>query len=281
MIDAGILLGLPRAVSAELIIQSAVGAATMLRDSGEHPTILREAVTSPGGTTIAAIRELEKHARSGRPAVGDRGRRAQVRRTGQGARRRLIKRTSEDQAVAVRAGDGRDRCGPGVRYVVAVPEPSPDDQILLLTADRQLILRRRRERHGSAPGIDPFNGVIGQLSIRVSAGQPFQHQRWCRTARRAPLEFGGGQTAGLLARFRRRTRSGRLVATRPACVESTTGGGGVPWWTAWTGSRGLGGRLSTPVAASGGALRRWRAGAARQPRPACSRTARSAQRRSC
>ena len=62
MIDAGILLGLPRAVSAELIIQSAVGAATMLRDSGEHPTMLREAVTSPGGTTIAAIRELEKHA---------------------------------------------------------------------------------------------------------------------------------------------------------------------------------------------------------------------------
>ena len=62
MIDAGILLGLPRAVSAELIIQSAVGAATMLRDSGEHPTLLREAVTSPGGTTIAAIRELEKHA---------------------------------------------------------------------------------------------------------------------------------------------------------------------------------------------------------------------------
>jgi pyrroline-5-carboxylate reductase len=33
----------------------------MLRDSGEHPVILREAVTSPGGTTIAAIRELENH----------------------------------------------------------------------------------------------------------------------------------------------------------------------------------------------------------------------------
>jgi pyrroline-5-carboxylate reductase len=61
MIDAGILLGLPRAVSTELIIQSAVGAATMLRDSGEHPVTLREAVTSPGGTTIAAIRELENH----------------------------------------------------------------------------------------------------------------------------------------------------------------------------------------------------------------------------
>ena len=61
MIDAGILLGLPRTVSAELIIQSAVGSAKMLRESGEHPVMLREAVTSPGGTTIAAIRELETH----------------------------------------------------------------------------------------------------------------------------------------------------------------------------------------------------------------------------
>lgn len=61
MIDAGILLGLPRDVSTQLIIQSAVGAARMLRDSGEHPVALRKAVTSPGGTTIAAIRELENH----------------------------------------------------------------------------------------------------------------------------------------------------------------------------------------------------------------------------
>jgi pyrroline-5-carboxylate reductase len=61
MIDAGILLGLPRAVAAELIVQSAVGSAKMLRESGDHPVMLREAVTSPGGTTIAAIRELEKH----------------------------------------------------------------------------------------------------------------------------------------------------------------------------------------------------------------------------
>jgi pyrroline-5-carboxylate reductase len=61
MIDAGILLGLPRTLAAELIVQTAVGAATMLRDSGEHPVQLREAVTSPGGTTIAAIRELEIH----------------------------------------------------------------------------------------------------------------------------------------------------------------------------------------------------------------------------
>ncbi|WP_158886547.1 pyrroline-5-carboxylate reductase [Amycolatopsis anabasis] len=61
MIDAGILLGLPRAVAEKLIIQSAVGAAKMLAESDEHPVILREAVTSPAGTTINAIRELEKH----------------------------------------------------------------------------------------------------------------------------------------------------------------------------------------------------------------------------
>ena len=61
MIDAGILLGLPRAVAAELIVQTAVGSARMLRESGEHPVMLREAVTSPGGTTIAAIRTMEDH----------------------------------------------------------------------------------------------------------------------------------------------------------------------------------------------------------------------------
>jgi pyrroline-5-carboxylate reductase len=60
MIDAGILLGLPRAVAAQLIVQSAVGSAKML-EGGEHPVILREAVTSPAGTTIMAIRELERH----------------------------------------------------------------------------------------------------------------------------------------------------------------------------------------------------------------------------
>jgi pyrroline-5-carboxylate reductase len=61
MVDAGILLGMPRATALEMVRQAVFGAATMLRDSGEHPVILREAVTSPGGTTINAIRELERH----------------------------------------------------------------------------------------------------------------------------------------------------------------------------------------------------------------------------
>jgi pyrroline-5-carboxylate reductase len=61
MVDAGILLGMSRSAALEMVTQAVYGAATMLRESGEHPVILREAVTSPGGTTISAIRELEKH----------------------------------------------------------------------------------------------------------------------------------------------------------------------------------------------------------------------------
>lgn len=61
MIEAGVLLGLPRPTAERLVTQTAVGSAAMLRDSGDHPTLLREAVTSPGGTTAAALRELERH----------------------------------------------------------------------------------------------------------------------------------------------------------------------------------------------------------------------------
>src|SRR5690606_26670188 len=67
MIDAGILLALPRQVAHDLIVQTAIGSALMLRDSGEHPVTLREAATSPAGTTTSAIREMERHA--GRAAL--------------------------------------------------------------------------------------------------------------------------------------------------------------------------------------------------------------------
>jgi len=61
MIEAGVHLGLPRATAAELVVQTVVGSAKLLRETGEHPVVLRERVTSPGGTTAAAIRELEDH----------------------------------------------------------------------------------------------------------------------------------------------------------------------------------------------------------------------------
>jgi len=61
MIEAGVHLGLPRSTATELVIQTVVGSAHMLRETGAHPVVLREQVTSPGGTTAAALRELEIH----------------------------------------------------------------------------------------------------------------------------------------------------------------------------------------------------------------------------
>jgi pyrroline-5-carboxylate reductase len=61
MIEAGVGLGLPRRLATELTLQTVFGAATMLRETGEHPVVLRENVTSPAGTTAAALRILEDH----------------------------------------------------------------------------------------------------------------------------------------------------------------------------------------------------------------------------
>ncbi len=60
MIEAGILLGVSREISTQLVVQTMLGTAKQLRDEKMHPVELREMVTSPGGTTIAAIRELEQ-----------------------------------------------------------------------------------------------------------------------------------------------------------------------------------------------------------------------------
>ena len=84
MIEAGVHLGLPRATASELVIQTLVGSAKMLRETGTHPTVLREQVTSPGGTTA------ERAARAGDPpgASGvpgrDGGRPRPVARAGRG-----------------------------------------------------------------------------------------------------------------------------------------------------------------------------------------------------
>jgi pyrroline-5-carboxylate reductase len=57
MIEAGVHLGLPRATATELVVQTLVGSATMLRETGSHPVVLREQVTSPGGLRPARARD--------------------------------------------------------------------------------------------------------------------------------------------------------------------------------------------------------------------------------
>lgn len=59
LIDAGVLVGLSRPVARQLTIQTLLGSARLLEDSGEEPASLRATVTSPGGTTAAGLRALE------------------------------------------------------------------------------------------------------------------------------------------------------------------------------------------------------------------------------
>ena len=59
--DAGVKQGLPRTVAARLSAQTVLGAARLAIETGRHPAILRDEVTTPGGTTISAVAELERH----------------------------------------------------------------------------------------------------------------------------------------------------------------------------------------------------------------------------
>ena len=58
--DAGVRVGLPRDVATQLAIQTVLGTARLLRETGQHPARLKEMVTSPGGTAIAGVHALER-----------------------------------------------------------------------------------------------------------------------------------------------------------------------------------------------------------------------------
>jgi pyrroline-5-carboxylate reductase len=59
--EAGVLLGLTRELSTRLAVATVEGASALALQSGEHPVVLRERVSSPGGTTVAGLRQLDAH----------------------------------------------------------------------------------------------------------------------------------------------------------------------------------------------------------------------------
>ncbi len=59
--DGGVKQGLPRPTAARLAAQTVYGAARLVLETGKHPAILRDEVTTPGGTAIAAVADLESH----------------------------------------------------------------------------------------------------------------------------------------------------------------------------------------------------------------------------
>lgn len=60
MADGGVLAGLPRAIAYQLAAQTMAGSAMMLLETGEHPGVLKDQVTSPAGTTICGLRAMEE-----------------------------------------------------------------------------------------------------------------------------------------------------------------------------------------------------------------------------
>ena len=63
--DAGVRVGLPRETALKLAAQTVLGGAKMVLETGEHPAALKDAVASPGGTTIAGLHALERGALRG------------------------------------------------------------------------------------------------------------------------------------------------------------------------------------------------------------------------
>ncbi len=100
--EAGVLLGLPRAQALELAVATFRGSAELLASTGEHPVVLRERVSSPGGTTVAALEQLDAH-----------GARAAVLAAARAARDRSVELAADAARADAARADASDAERPG------------------------------------------------------------------------------------------------------------------------------------------------------------------------
>ena len=202
--------GLSRDVASQLIIQTMLGSAKMLRDTGTHPVELREMVTSPGGTTIEAIRHRGGR-RARRLPERDRCREAPQRGARAGRRRgrlrirgrrrhgtRWIRRRCATRATA----GGRRRNARSGRPPSAPPRGRKP--------------RRRNRTHGRAPRRFPRVPIPSAAS---STSAPGQSRRFGSSSR-----AGNGPSANALPLERRPSRCSRdqveQAPRRPVQVPS-------------------------------------------------------------
>lgn len=61
LVDAGVLMGLPRQAAKDLVVQTVAGTSRLLETTGKHPAELKDMITSPGGTTIHGLQVLESY----------------------------------------------------------------------------------------------------------------------------------------------------------------------------------------------------------------------------
>ena len=202
MIESGVHLGLPRDISTELVVQTMLGSATMLRETGEHPTVLRERVTSPGGTTAAAVKVLEDHKVRAAFLGAMEAARDRSRSLAEGARAARFVRVESRRCRRSRPGRramtgrlvyseeltrydfGHDHAmGPGrVRHTIElaeqlgvldlleiVPPPPIDDDLILAVHDRDYVDAVKANVENLAYGLGSTDNPIFSQMHEVSA----------------------------------------------------------------------------------------------------------------